>query len=421
MITTNEPKKTSVVNEPPKPPLAPATPTAAAHPAHHEPLPNEPHYSAGMFWFVLFAFIFFTVVIGYGIYDRVLAEKNLTHETEKSAVPFVNVIHPKSGSAGEQIDLPGDTQAFTDTPIYARTNGYLKKWYFDIGAHVKAGDLLAEIEEPELDQQLYQAQADLKNAQANLAISQITNQRFQDLIKSNSVSQQETDQAKSDLASKQALVTSSEANLHRLQDLQGFEKVYAPFAGIVTARNTDIGDIVQSGNSGTGIKEMFHLTAIDTLRVFVAVPEVYAPRLHTGDKVAVTLDSYPGKTFEGTIVRNSNSINPQSRTLNVEVDVANPKDELLPGAYAFVHLTVPANQGSVTIPANTLLFRSEGLRVGVVRDGHVVLAPITIGHDYGTSLEVVSGLNPEDDVIVDPSDSLTEGAAVQVQETAKKP
>jgi RND family efflux transporter MFP subunit len=358
------------------------------------------------------------VAIVLGIRSRTQAETSLQTETQESEVPFVNVIYPKSGAAGQKIDLPGSTQAFTDTPIYARTSVYLKKWYVDIGAQVKQGQLLAEIETPELDQQLAQAQADLKNAQANLDISKITNGRYQSLLSGNSVSKEEADQAASDLASKQALVDSGEANLHRLQDLQAFEKLYAPFDGVITARNTDIGALIQSGDN-TVPKELFHLSAIQTLRIYIAVPEVYSDRVHTGDKVDLTVDSIPGETFTGTLVRNSNAIDPQSRTLNVEVDVDNPTGRLLPGAYVFVHLPVPGNANSVTIPSNTLLFRSEGLRVGGVRDGHVVLTPIIIGHDYGGTVEVISGLTPQDAVIVDPSDSLAEGAAVQVAGAAK--
>ena len=227
------------------------------------------------------------------------------------------------------------------------------------------------------------------------------------------------DQTASDLASKQALVNSSEANIRRLEDLQSFEKIYAPFDGVITARNTDIGALIGAGDN-SGPKELFHLSAIDKLRVYIAVPEVYASRLQTGEKVTLTLDAFPGETFNGTLTRNSNTIDPQSRTLNVEVDVDNPDARLFPGAYTFVHLPVSGNGGSVTIPSNTLLFRSEGLRVGVVRDGHVVLAPITIGHDYGNTVEVVAGLTPQDAVIVDPSDSLTEGAAVQVGNPQKQ-
>jgi RND family efflux transporter MFP subunit len=363
------------------------------------------------------------LALGFGIFlgirSRAQADRNLEASTQQSATPFVSVIHPTGGSADQEIKLPGSTQAFVDTPIYARTSGYLKKWYFDIGAHVKQGQLLAEIETPEVDQQLAQAEADLKNAQANLQISKITAGRYQDLLKSNSVSKQEADQTSSDLNSKQALVNASEANLHRLQDLQSFEKIYAPFDGVITARNTDIGALIQAGDNTTP-KELFHLSDISRLRVYIAVPEVYAARLQTGEKVGLTLDSFPGQTFTGTLVRDSDAIDPQSRTLNVEVDVDNPKGLLLPGGYVFVHLPVPANAGAVTIPSNTLLFRSEGLRVGVVRDGHVVLVPITIGHDYGTTVEVLSGLTPQDAVIVDPSDSLAEGDTVQVENTAKK-
>jgi RND family efflux transporter MFP subunit len=359
------------------------------------------------------------VAIFEGIRSRTQAEDALVQTTQESATRFVNVIYPKSGAAGQEIQLPGNTEAFTDTPIYARTSGYLKSWNFDIGAHVKQGQLLAEIETPELDQQLRQAQADLKNAQANLQISQVTNGRYQDLNKSNSVSREEADQAASDLNSKQALVDSNQANLQRLQTLQSFEKIYAPFDGVITARNTDIGALIQAGDNTTP-KELFHLSAVDKLRVYIAVPEIYAERSHTGDKVGLTLDSLPGETFTGTLVRNSNSIDPQSRTLNVEVDVDNPSGRLLPGAYVFVHLQVPGSSNSVTIASNTLLFRSEGLRVGVVREGHVVLVPIVIGHDYGNSVEVLSGLTPQDAVIVDPSDSITDGEAVQVDESTKK-
>jgi RND family efflux transporter MFP subunit len=355
-----------------------------------------------------------------GIHSRVQAEGRLVQVAQASAIPSVKVVHPVAGSAASEIALPGNTQAFTDTPIYARTSGYLKGWDADIGAHVAKGQLLAEIETPELDQQLQQAQADLKNAQANLNISKTTSGRYEALLKSNSVSKEETDQAMSDLQSKQALVDSSAANVRRLQQLQDYEKIYAPFAGVITARNTDIGHLIQAGN-GTDARELFHLAATDPLRVYIPVPEVYAASVKSGDKVAITIDSYPGEAFTGTIVRNSDSIDLTTRTLNVEVDVANPNGHLLPGAYAFVHLKVPPHAGAVTIPSNTLLFRSEGLRVGVVRDGRVELTPITIGHDYGSSVEVVKGLTTDDEIILDPSDSLADGAKVQAEVAAAKP
>ena len=351
-----------------------------------------------------------------GISSRVHAETSLENMTQASRVPYVTVTRPVPGSESGEISLPGNTEAFIDTPIYARTSGYLKSWYADIGAHVKAGQLLADIETPEIDQQLQQAQADLKDAQANLQISQATDRRYEALLNTAAVSREETDQADADLRSKQALVASGEANVRRLQQLQDFEKIYAPFDGVITARNTDIGALIQAGDNTTP-KELFHLAAISRLRIYVSVPEVYSASVTTGAKVTLTVDSFPGTTFVGTIVRNSDAIDPVTRTLNVEVDVDNPTGRLLPGAYAFVHLKLPATAGSVTIPSNTLLFRSEGLQVGVVHDGYAKLVPITIGHDYGSSVEVTSGLTPDDAVIVDPSDSLTDGSAVQIAQS----
>jgi len=408
-MTTDEPIKTSNAGSPPA--KRTSKPTA----------PAKKRRASSVLWIVAVVVVA-ALAIGIfdGIHSRTQAETSLEQTTKADATPFVNVVNPTGGSAGTDIQLPGSTQAFTDTPIYARTSGYLKKWYADIGTHVKQGQLLAEIETPELDQQLQQAQADLKNAQANLNISQITNGRYAGLLKSNSVSKQEADQASSDLSSKQALVDSAQANIRRLEELQGFEKLYAPFDGVVTVRNTDIGALIQSGDNA-GAKELFHLSDISQLRVYIAVPEVYADRLKSGMKVGLTLDSFPGETFDGTLVRNSNAIDPQSRTLNVEIDVDNASGRLLSGAYAFVHLNLPSHSGAVTIPANTLLFRAEGLRVGVVRNGHVKLTPITIGHDYGGTVEVIAGLTAQDAVVLDPSDSLVDGAAVQVTEpTAKK-
>ena len=325
------------------------------------------------------------------------------------------MIQPASNTAGKEVVLPGNTQPFNDTPIYARTNGYLKRWYVDIGAHVVQGQLLAEIETPEIDQQLEQARADVKNAQANEQLAQITAARWQNLLKTNSVSKQETDQAVSDLSARQATVDSMAANVHRLEQLQSFEKVYAPFAGVITARNTDIGALINAGAGGVP-QELFHMAAVNRLRVYVAVPEVDSLAAQTGARATLTLDEFPGETFQGTIVRNSDSIDPASRTLNVEVDVDNAQGRIRTGAYVFVHLKVPEHRSaqSITIPANTLLFRSEGLRVGVVRNGRAELVPITIGRDYGATVEVATGLQPTDQVIVNPSDSLTSGAPVQV-------
>jgi RND family efflux transporter MFP subunit len=357
------------------------------------------------------------IAIYSGIHERAQAESTLGVRTERAAVPVVNVVQPTLGAVSQEIVLPGNTQAFNDTPIYARTNGYLKRWYVDIGTHVKQGQLLAEIDTPEIDQQLEQARADLKNAQANEQLAQITAARWQNLLKTNSVSKQETDQAVSDLSARQASVDSMTANVHRLEQLQSFEKIYAPFPGVITARNTDIGALINAGAGGVP-QELFHMAAVNRLRVYVAVPEVDSQAAQTGAKATLTLDEFPGETFEGTIVRDSDSIDLASRTLNVEVDVDNPQGRIKTGAYAFVHLKNPrsphASIQSLTIPANTLLFRSEGLRVGVVRNGHAELVPITIGRDFGATVEVVAGLQPTDQVIVNPSDSLTSGNPVQV-------
>src|SRR5580698_3065928 len=286
---------------------------------------------------LLAAALVFAFVIYLGIHQRAQAESTLGIRTERAAVPTVNVIQPASGAVSQEIVLPGNTQPFNDPPIYARTNGYLKRWYVDIGAHVTQGQLLAEIDTPEVDQQLEQARADLKNAQANEQLAQITAARWQNLLKTNSVSKQETDQAVSDLSARQASVDSMTANVHRLEQLQSFEKVYAPFAGVITARNTDIGALINAGAGGVP-QELFHMAAVNKLRVYVAVPEVDSQAAQNGAKATLTFDEYPGETFEGTIVRNSDSIDLASRTLNVEVDIDNAKGRIKTGAYALVHL-----------------------------------------------------------------------------------
>jgi RND family efflux transporter MFP subunit len=357
------------------------------------------------------------VVIYLGIHERAMAASNLGSVTERAAISAVTVVRPKSGANLEEVVLPGNTQAFSDTPIFARTNGYLKHWYADIGAHVDQGQLLAEIETPEIDQQLDQARADLKTAQANEQLAQITAARWQNLLKTDSVSKQETDQAVQDLSAKQATVDSMTANAHRLEQLQSYEKVYAPFAGVITARNTDIGALINAGAGGVP-QELFHMAAVNRLRIFVAIPEIDAEAAQNGARATLTLDEFPGETFQGTIVRNSDAIDLNSRTLNVEVDVDNRNGRIRPGAYVFVHFKLPDNSkraaSSLTIPANTLLFRSEGLRVGVVDGDHAQLVPITVGRDYGATVEVISGLKPTDQVIVNPSDSLTTGTSVRV-------
>jgi RND family efflux transporter MFP subunit len=355
-----------------------------------------------------------------GIHSRVEAENDLKNATETAAVEDVSVVCPKAAAPVDEVVLPGATQPFVNSPIYARTNGYLVKWYYDIGAKVKQGDLLAVIDTPEVDKQLEQARADLASAKSNLALSKTTAERWQGLVKTRSVSQQSTDQAMDNLNATQATVDSYAANVRRLEDLVSFEKVYAPFDGVITIRNADTGWLISAGAGSPG-KELFQLSQTSTLRIFVAVPEVYSRAARLGSMATLTLDEFPSQTFHGSIARTSESIDMASRTLNTEIDVDNPTGQLLPGAYVHVHLKLPAQTRSLTIPANTLLFRSEGLRVGVIRNGRAQLIPITIGVDYGATVQVTSGLTTADQLIVNPSDSLISGAPVRVTTPAAGP
>jgi RND family efflux transporter MFP subunit len=356
--------------------------------------------------------------IAWGLHTRSANEKQLVRATAEAAALPVNVVRPTVGSTSQELVLPGNVQAFIETPIYSRTNGYLKKWYFDIGARVRKGQLLAEIEAPEVDQQLLQSRAELERNQANMELAGVTSNRWQGLLAKHAVSQQEADQARSNYIAAQAAVDASKANVRRLEQLQNYERIIAPFDGVITARNTDIGDLINAGSGSSNPRELFHMASAGRLRVYVAVPEVYADFIHDGAKAALTQDSNPGAEYSGTIVRNANAIDHATRTLNVEVDIDNTKGTLLPGAYVFVHFHLPAGAHTFTIPSNTLLFRAEGLRVGVVRGDHVQLTPITIGHDYGGSVEVTSGLSLNDLVILDPPDSLASGTQVRVERTS---
>jgi RND family efflux transporter MFP subunit len=357
------------------------------------------------------------VAVFFGIHSRSAAERKLQQATESAAIPSVNVVHPIVGSKAQEVVLPGNTQAFIDTSIYARTNGYLKQWFVDIGAQVRQGQLLAIIDAPELDQQLQQAEADLKSAQANQQLAQTTNVRWQALVAKHAVSVQEADQMASDLAAKQAATAASEANVRRLQQLQSYERVTAPFDGVITARDTDVGSLIDAGSSAEP-HELFHLDQVSKLRIFVSVPELYVDAIRDGEQVDITQDADPSRILKGTVTRNSNAISQTSRTLNVEVDVDNSHGELLPGAYVFVHMKLPSGLNAVTIPSNTLIFRAQGLQVGVVRNGRVELVPITIGHDFGSTVEVTSGITPQDQVILDPSDSLISGIPVEIGSVA---
>lgn len=389
-----------------------APPTSAASPRHT----------------VGFGFIALLVValaaIGWfvykGITSRVSAGRTLAAETHKAAVLTVSTVHPKIAKADHELLLPGNTEPLKEAGIEARTSGYLRKWYADIGTKVRAGQLLAEIETPELDQQLVQARSDLQTAQTNLALAQTTAERYQNLLQKGAVSRQETDNVVSDMNSKKSIAASAAANVKRLEDLQSYEKVYAPFDGVITARNTDVGALINPG-SASGGKELFHIASTSRLRVFVSVPEEYSRTAVTGTPATLTLTEFPGRTFHGVIARNSGSIDPASRTLLVEVDVDNPKGELLPGAYVSVHIDLHGRAATaMTIPVNTVLFRSEGLRAAVVRDGKALLVPFTVGHDFGDSLEVVSGLSPDETLIINPPDSLVSGTPVQVADKARQ-
>jgi RND family efflux transporter MFP subunit len=353
-------------------------------------------------------------VIFFGIRSRVNAEAKVALATREAAIPVVHVLYPSIDEGSKEIALPGNTVAYVDAPIYARTNGYLKHWYFDIGAKVRKGQLLAEIETPELDQQLQQARADLETAQANYNIAKITASRWEDLVRTGSVSQQETDQAKSDFDAKKAAADAAAFNVRRLEELQSFEKVYAPFDGIITARNIDVGNLIDAGANAP--KELFHLASINKLRVYVAIPEVYSDAAKDGATATLTLDEFPNRVLKGTIVRNANAFDAASRTLLTEVDVNNPTGELRPGAYVFVHFTLPDSAKGLTVPANALLFRKEGLQVGVVRNGKAQLVSVKLGHDYGNSVEIISGVHKSDAVILSPSDSLTSGTPVKIAE-----
>ncbi len=392
-----------------------ASPPAPIHP------PALPRRSSHLGAWVALAVLALAVAVGIviGISSRSVTEHHLEQTTARDAVLSVTVVHPTVTGSASEIALPGNTQAFNDTPIYARTSGYLKQWYVDIGQHVHKGQLMAVIETPEIDQQLQVAQANLESARADLNLANTTSTRYQSLLKEDSVSRQETDVAVSGAAAKKAAVEAAEANVRRLGELQSFERVYAPFDGVVTARNTDIGALIDAGAGSAQPRDLFRIASIDRLRVFVPVPEVYAPSILDGSSASITLDEYPGQQFAGTVTRNSSAIDPNSRTLNVEVDVKNIGGKLLPGAYAFVHFKLPRATQMVSVPANTLLFRAEGLRVGLLRGGHVHLQPVTIGKDNGSTLEIATGLTAADQVIVNPADSLAEGQPVRLSNTGQ--
>jgi RND family efflux transporter MFP subunit len=395
-------------------------------PVDKTPPRPEPHLSSAVHQKsshgVLIAIVAVLVVIAIviaGVVPRLRAKNVLKTETQSLAVPVVAVIQPKQGSAAQEIILPGNIQAFIDAPIYARTNGYLRVWYFDIGAHVKKGQLLAEIDTPEVDKQLAQARADLNTAQANENLSQITFNRYEGLKNTDSVATQDVDNAAGDYAAKKAIVDSARSNVNRLEDLQSFEKIYAPFDGVITARNTDVGQLIDSGSAGGVAKELFHVAAIRTLRVYINVPQQYSVAARPGIRADLTLAQFPGRKFQGTLVRTANAIDLTTRTLLVEVDVDNSSGELLPGAFTEVHLKLPAEIPTYILPVTALVFRAQGLQVASVENGdRIKLIPIVLGRDFGATVEVVSGLTGNESIVVSPPDSVIDGEEVKIAQPA---
>jgi len=385
-----------------------------------------PHSKHGVLIAVVVLLIVAIVVVG-GIVPRLRAKAALRTETYDLAIPTVKVVHPKRGAPQQEIVLPGNIQAFTDAPIYARTNGYLKKWYSDIGAHVKSGQLLAEIDTPEVDQQLAQARAELNTAQANYHLAEITATRYQDLKSTDSVSKQDVDNAIGAYQAQKATVASVGSNVKRLEQLQSFKMIYAPFDGVITARNTDVGQLIDSGaNGGSGnggapvsnsgnLRELFHIASTNQLRVYVYVPQQYSQSAKPGLTADLTLAELPGRRFHGKLMRTANAINATSRTLLVEVDVGNPTGELLPGAYTEVHLQLPNEVPTYILPVSALIFRSEGLQIATVGGGDKInLSSVILGRDFGAEVEVVSGLNDSDQIVLQPPDSLITGESVRI-------
>ena len=392
-----------------KPTASPSGPGHTTEQEHSSAPDHEPISPRKALIGVALVLIVAIVLAVVGILPRQSAKAALRKHTDATAAPYVIALPAKAGAPVDSFVLPGNVTAYTDSPIYARTAGYLVRWYYDLGARVKKGDLLAVIATPELDQQLAEAQADLATAEANASNAKIQADRYSGLVASNAVSRQDTDTFVTQAASTSAAVRSAQANVQRLKELQSFEKVYAPFDGVVTARNVDTGQLIDQG-AGT---ELFHLQALQVLRVYTNVPQLYSPAARVGARFDVTFPEHPGQTYEGRLVRTSSAIDPASRTLLVELDVNNAKGELLPGSLAQVHFRVPATGQSFILPVSALIFRREGLEVATLVDGHTAhLVPVVIGQDDGATVQIISGLTAEDKVIQDPPDSLIDGEKV---------
>jgi RND family efflux transporter MFP subunit len=359
-------------------------------------------------------FLVFVGLLVSGILERIHANATLRTETADTAIPTVSVVAPKRAAPSQEIVLPGNVQPYVTSPIFARTNGYLLHWYFDIGAHVKKGQLLAIISSPEVDQQLQQARSNLLTAQANLDLASITKTRYQGLLKAHAVSQQDVDNAVGTYNANKAITEADQAAVQEYTALVSFEKVYAPFDGVITARNTDIGDLINSGSTANPKTDLFHIAQPGVLRVYVNVPEQYSTQTRPGLTAELKLDEFPGRMFTGKLVRTADAINYTTRTLLVEVDVDNPSGELLSGAYAEVHFKIPGQASTYILPVDTLLFRKEGLNVTIVENGKAKLVPVTPGHDFGDSIEIVSGLQGNESVIMSPPDSIVTGETVMI-------
>jgi RND family efflux transporter MFP subunit len=382
----------------------------------NEPKPFD-HPARRLVRVALYVLVAAIVLGAWGVLSRLHARTALEQNTKAAEVATVDVVTATRSEAGDELVLPGNVQPYTDAPIYARTNGYLKRWYADIGKPVKVGELLAEIETPEVDAQFRQAKADLATAEANNHLAQTTAARYQELRKSGLVAAQDVDNAQGDADAKKAQLESSQQNLQRLEQLEGFNRIVAPFDGVVTARRIDVGALVSQGNSSG--QELFHMTATRRLRVYVQVPQAYAALIHPGTSAQLSVTERPGQRFPATVVSTSGSIDATTRTLLTELAADNLKGELLSGDFAQVHLPLPAGMKSLRLPANTLLFRADGLHVATVdAQSRVQLNTVHIGRDFGSEVEILSGVGSGDRVIINPADSLLAGTPVRVRGAA---
>jgi RND family efflux transporter MFP subunit len=379
------------------------------------PQPSRSRRAGRLLFIALTTAVVVIAILALGIQSRVKAAARLRTATAQMAMPDVSVVQPKPAAPGQEIILPGNLEPLISSPVYARADGYVKKWYFDIGAHVKAGQLLATIQAPELDEQLAQARSTLATAEANLKLAGITQARYEAMFQKHAVSQQDRDNAVGTYSANRAIVDAANANVRHYEALVSFEQIYAPFDGVITARNTDIGDLINGGSSSTPKTDLFHIAQTGTLRVYVNVPEEYSRCVKSGETGAdIVLAEFAGRKFPGKVVRTSEAINGVTRTLLTEIDLPNPDNTLLAGSYAEVHLHVPSATPTFLIPVNTLIFRSAHLQVGVVRNGKVQLRDLIPGRDFGSEIEVVSGLKVEDQVVVNPPDSLVSGEQVNI-------